>query len=1824
MWTKGSCTPQEAPLGATPFNWTAYNETENAYPACGARMAHYRSLNWLPEGRRTDCDYQNYVRVVENACPPVPSHYTVRSDTSTSLADEAAANQLPAAVSCDPTVTPLDLILGSWQCDNETITDVMGVETLKYRMQRVWGTRVIMLDCKPWMMRGVSYSPVPWMHDPSYHEPYGDYFTDEYYDIVKRDLALFQEMGANTVRLYAWRLKTRHMKFLDLADELGLQVSSAFEMGTAEDTPLSTFQERALALSRLQRRLQVSKHRAITMWQVGNELNGAWQEYVCEDSYAEKFLHMPCIFKDNATRLCEFIDDMCRVVHSEGGWLCSTPLAGVNPPSKYTWGFAPYSATGWIQVCEGKKPLPEDPNPYAVQHVDFWSANLYPGKNFDGFNFTLYAGASDLPLLVSEYGIDAYNVNAMDPVKLAADPRDIGIEDGPMQSSWLMYLVEDLERHSSACEIGCEDDVSRVALGGSIMAWQDEWWKGRVIEAVAFDNRTDAMADERGSLCPDPLATRHSACGYPSGAQPDTYVNEEWFGLFTIHRPQCQSGDIDQVRARDAWFRLKLIWKYGSCLTFRGLNESLAPFNATEWPECGPELSRLRTEIEGCFQAIREWDNREASCEDLRDVTNCDWGCYNARAECDYWEEWATSSTCTSWSTFNWDGGDCEIMALIVDGRCPPVPEHMADLNLTMYYETSNWVDRPETCDSRFLVWFNKDGNGSRVIMLTLVVLCLLIINARRIEKMVREWLPRGASGSAAPPFCCLAFGCCFGGPVGILLAYLGYLCFDRLRRLLPRPAGPAARRLQRLAGERGQRRDAIGAARGGDDLDDGPAAAHHAAGMPVGVPARRRAPRAQRAVRALLLPIAEQLALCFGMQKLQTDFFLGYGLEEVPSNLSNQVDHLVHLLSQRFDRMKGGGLDFAPALRLAVSQVHDALLETYFNWMRHIRLRAHDDARLQGDHRLVHVQGERLLRAQREVPRRRRAVGVQRAAPPLPALPHDLGRGGQPAPHARVPLLHLLLREQLAAADAPQLRQQGRGEQGGQAADARSPGPVALPPSARRRWPRRTSFCSGSCGRSTSSSSTRCSCARTTRSRSASCTTTSTRPSGTAPSSTRCCPTCTTRNSASSRRTRTSRPRAAFQGRRREADLRQPQALLCEDLRREDLVVAPLRNLLPRVHLQHRRHPRDGDDRRPPALHRPRQLPVELLRLGLALVLPLDGGAHARGRDGALPARLAVGVAAPPLVGGGAQDSRLPWSHTPLRHRDVRVRRGVARVGPRRRAARHVRQLLVVPRLLHVGRRERRRRRRRRLDAERARPRRCRATSRRATSRAVARRRLAAPRHLPAAAAAVAARRGAADPDDLSDLLGRRRMQSDDGDSSGDGGVQTAAGVIIDASLLESVGMHTTWEVVALIYCVWQLILLLSLVGVAGRYSRFRSYVGSNIGGGRGGTKVIYTLFWVVVLIVKFSFEYFLVIEPMIGPSVALWTFSASQYGTEGPADFYCWDFNWIRGGRARTSRAARASATRSPSSRSTKSTPPRTSTAAHAALVLLPHHAAAAALVDAGAPLLRRHGHPVLVHRIDLLLLLAHYRRVYHAFSWSATVRNLPISVMQFNTKILAESGVTLIERSPEWYLEDGIQNEVPSLEACSTQWHLFAAAWNSIVSCLRTSDLLSNLERDELLFEPLREPLVREAFGVDSYVLFPTMLTSPVFSKHIWEQRQSSFPSVVRTLLQARDCTWYLLVQLNLVGERDQPPDAGVRRKFLSTVTRLAELEKAEHATRRMGDSAPLLMLLNAFRELVSCTTSSRSSPPTTTPAAPTSRWSTPAPTALPPRWSPSSRS
>ena len=45
--------------------------------------------------------------------------------------------------------------------------------------------RALWVDGAPFLVRGVCYSPVPVGSDPGYGEPWGDYFTTEYYQVMQ-------------------------------------------------------------------------------------------------------------------------------------------------------------------------------------------------------------------------------------------------------------------------------------------------------------------------------------------------------------------------------------------------------------------------------------------------------------------------------------------------------------------------------------------------------------------------------------------------------------------------------------------------------------------------------------------------------------------------------------------------------------------------------------------------------------------------------------------------------------------------------------------------------------------------------------------------------------------------------------------------------------------------------------------------------------------------------------------------------------------------------------------------------------------------------------------------------------------------------------------------------------------------------------------------------------------------------------------------------------------------------------------------------------------------------------------------------------------------------------------------------------------------------------------------------------------------------------------------------------------------------------------------------------------------------------------------------
>ena len=296
-------------------------------------------------------------------------------------------------------------------------------------------------------------------------------------------------------------------------------------------------------------------------------------------------------------------------------------------------------------------------------------------------------------------------------------------------------------------------------------------------------------------------------------------------------------------------------------------------------------------------------------------------------------------------------------------------------------------------------------------------------------------------------------------------------------------------------------------------------------------------------------------------------------------------------------------------------------------------------------------------------------------------------------------------------------------------------------------------------------------------------------------------------------------------------------------------------------------------------------------------------------------------------------------------------------------------------------------------------------------------------------------------------------------------------------APLLKALGMTTVWELVSAVYVLLSGLLLLrlgtpALLGFA-RWP-WLPYLGSGRDVAcRLVTTACYSAFWLLVIGVKWAFEYYFVIEPMVQPSRALWYFAAHSARTdEGPADFFCWDYNWIPGRScsytAQVGGAERGFGDAFPELGFSEETSSaylfglRTLRSYYFRIMLL--------LLRWATPTLLVFADTAILYSLVASLfsfMLAHHRGVYHAHSWSATVRNLAVSVTQFNTKVLAPRGVAMLTHEPLWYLQEGsnpsptpnpqlnpsltrylqegVQREEASLEACSTQWCAFATAWN-----------------------------------------------------------------------------------------------------------------------------------------------------------------------------------
>jgi len=371
----------------------------------------------------------------------------------------------------------------------------------------LWATTVerngrqILVDGAPFTIKGVVYSPVPIGIDPETTPPYGDYFTSDHSAIYDRDLPLLRQMGVNTIRIMGWNNEADHSDFLDKAYNGGIDpiyVIVTFWMGPPLYTDISTPSARIKIKSDFRAMVAAHKnHPAILMWSIGNELNAPW------------------MYGDRLDDLFRLINEMADEAHQEEG----TNYHPVITP------LVDSDLINTISVYDA-----------SMNFLDAWGVNVYRGQSF-GTLFDEYQAVSSKPLVILEFGIDAYDNQHND------EYENIGL---PYQAIYVHDLWKEIEANRDVCS------------GGVIMAYSDEWWKGK------FSTDTG---------CPDNDPSFHSKCGYATAAHPDGYANEEWWGIMR----SLDNGDApDIMEPREIYYTLQYLWRgIAECPSYIFFGETL-------------------------------------------------------------------------------------------------------------------------------------------------------------------------------------------------------------------------------------------------------------------------------------------------------------------------------------------------------------------------------------------------------------------------------------------------------------------------------------------------------------------------------------------------------------------------------------------------------------------------------------------------------------------------------------------------------------------------------------------------------------------------------------------------------------------------------------------------------------------------------------------------------------------------------------------------------------------------------------------------------------------------------------------------------------------------------------------------------------------------------------------------------------------------------------------------------------------------------------------------------------------------------------------------
>ena len=299
-------------------------------------------------------------------------------------------------------------------------------------------------------VQGVCYNPASLGTAPAWTPPWGDYLQPQYQDVWERDFPVMRAMGVNTVRVWQWNNDVDHGLFLDVAHRHGLKVLVNFYIGSGQ-FPVQLDWQRQQLLGAFKWQVQrYLHHPALLAWVFGAEINAPWNNFLPAFSNAfgcgwngaiapagcfgdpltakESGCHqsIACVYQ----HMLEFVNTAA---------IYAKDAMGGKPSHLVLGGLAD------VDVVTSRLGLYEK---FAPQ-VDGWAMQIYRGRDFgtgDNDFLQLYEKHSVKPLVVTEYGVDAYN----DPCgesetspcyNFAHEPPAGYGEDEETQAEWVSTTV---------------------------------------------------------------------------------------------------------------------------------------------------------------------------------------------------------------------------------------------------------------------------------------------------------------------------------------------------------------------------------------------------------------------------------------------------------------------------------------------------------------------------------------------------------------------------------------------------------------------------------------------------------------------------------------------------------------------------------------------------------------------------------------------------------------------------------------------------------------------------------------------------------------------------------------------------------------------------------------------------------------------------------------------------------------------------------------------------------------------------------------------------------------------------------------------------------------------------------------------------------------------------------------------------------------------------------------------------------------------------------------------------------------------------------------